>query len=137
MDTTAVRSMRDSLEAMRARGDTAGMRALRQRMQAAGPGRGQGGRGRGPGGQQPGEINLRPAEAPPGQQGQGGGGGGGRFGGQRAGAAVPEGDYLVTITTASGQTLKRVIHVERIGEIPEDTGFFGDNGFEDEEGEEH
>ena len=136
MDTTAMRSMRDSMEAMRARGDTAGMRALRQRMQAAG-GRGQGGRGRGPGGQQPGEINLRPAEAPPGQQGQfGGGGGGGRFGGQRAGAPVPEGDYLVTITTASGQTLKRVIHVERIGAIPEDTGFFGDD-LGDEEGEEH
>jgi hypothetical protein len=135
MDTTAMRSMRDSMEAMRARGDSAGMRVLRQRMQAAG-GRGPGGRGRGPGGQQPGEINLRPAEAPPGQQGQFGGGGGGRFGGQRAGGPVPEGDYLVTITTASGQTLKRVMHDERIGEIPEDTGFYGDDVGE-VEGEEH
>jgi len=133
MDTTAMRSMRDSMEAMRARGDTAGMRALRERMQAQG-GRG---RGRGPGGPgASGEINLRPAEAPPGQQAQfgGGGGGGGRFGGQRAGPAVAEGDYLVTIT-ANGTTMKRVLHVERIGEIPDDPGFGGND--EDDEGEEH
>jgi hypothetical protein len=32
--------------------------------------------------------------------------------------------------------MKRVVHVERIGVIPEDTGFFGDegNGEEDEGG---
>src|SRR4029079_18148377 len=116
MDTTAVRAMRDSMSAMRERGDTAGMRALRERMQAARPG--GFGRGRGQGGQPgaaSGEINLPPAEAPPGGvPGFGGGGGGGRggFGGQRAGAAVPEGDYLVTIT-ANGTTMKRVVHVER------------------------
>ena len=94
--------------------------------------------GRGPGGfrRQTGEINLRPAEAPPGPAqgpGGGGGGGGGRFGGQRNGPPVPEGDYLVTIT-ANGMTMKRVVHVERIGDIPEDSGFGGDD---DEEGEEH
>jgi hypothetical protein len=140
MDTTAMRSMRDSMSAMRERGDTAGMRALRERMQAGG--RGPGGRGRGAGGpgglgQATGEINLRPAEAPAGAPpaGGGGGGGGGRFGGgQRTGALVPEGDYLVTIT-ANGTTMKRVLHVERIGDIPEDTGFGGDD--EDDEGEEH
>jgi photosystem II stability/assembly factor-like uncharacterized protein len=137
MDTTAMRSMRDSMNAMRARNDTAGMRALRERMQAQGGGRGGPGRGRGPGGfggpSASGEINLRPAEAPPGQQPQGGGGGGGgRFGtGQRTGPPVAEGDYLVTIT-ANGTTMKRVIHVERIGDIPEDTGFGGDD--EDEDG---
>jgi photosystem II stability/assembly factor-like uncharacterized protein len=139
MDTTAMRNMRDSMNAMRERGDTAGMRALRERMQAQGGGR-PGGPGRrgagGPGGfgGAPGEINLRPAEAPPGQQGQGGGGGGRFGGGQRAGGAVAEGDYLVTIT-AGGQTMKRVIHVERIGDIPDDTGFGGSD--EDDEGEEH
>jgi hypothetical protein len=91
--------------------------------------------GRGPGGfrRQTGEINLRPAEAPPGPPQGFGGRGGGRFGGQRNGPPVPEGDYLVTIT-ANGMTMKRVVHVERIGDIPEDSGFGGD---EDEEGEEH
>ncbi|MDO8500239.1 MAG: hypothetical protein Q7S20_00165 [Gemmatimonadaceae bacterium] len=137
MDTTAIGNLRDSMTAMRVRGDTAGMRALRERMQAQGRGPGvpggPGGRGRGQGGfgQQPGEINLRPAEAPPGGVpgfggGGGGGGGGGRFGGgPRPGPAAAEGDYLVTIT-AGGTTMKRVVHVERIGEIPEDTGFGGD-----------
>ena len=126
--------MRDSMEAMRARGDTAGMRVMRERMRAAGggPPGGPGGRGRGPGaaggGAQPGEINLRPAEAPLGaaQPFGGGGGGGGRFGGGRTGPIVAEGDYLVTIT-AGGMTMKRVIRVERIGEIPEETGFGGDD----------
>ena len=93
-------------------------------------------RGRGPGGagQATGEINLRPAEAPPGPpQAGGGGGGGGRFGsGARNGPPVPPGDYLVTIT-ANGMTMKRVVRVERIGDIPEDFGFGG----EEEEGEEH
>jgi hypothetical protein len=135
MDTTVMRNMRDSMAAMRARGDTAGMRALRERMQAAGGARGGPGArgGRGPG-QTPGEINLRPAEAAIGApQGGPGGGGGGRFGagGGRPGPAVAEGDYLVTIT-AGGTTMKRAVHVERIGDLPEDSGF----GF-DEEDEEH
>lgn len=134
MDTTAVRSMRDSMEAMRTRGDTAGMRALRERMQAAGvgPGAGQFGGRRGAGGPaQTGEINLRPAVAPPGAPAAFGGGG--RFGGgQRAGAAVPAGDYLVTIT-GNGATMKRVVHVERIGDIPDDFGFGGDDPSVDEE----
>ncbi len=142
MDTTAMRSMRDSLAAMRERGDTAGIRAMRERQQAQGRGPGgpggPGDRGRGPGGPgggalQPGEINLRPAEAPPGQPqgfggGGGGGGGGGRFGGGRTGPMVAEGEYLVTIT-AGGTTMKRVVRVERIGEIPEDPGF---GGYEEE-----
>ena len=126
-DTTAMRGMRDSLAAMRARGDTAGMRALRERFgfPAGGPG-GPGGRGgrRGRGGfgsQAPGEINLRPAEAPPGPAQFEGGGGGGGFGfGGRNGPSVPPGDYLVTITSG-GQTLRRVLHVERVGEIPQET----------------
>jgi hypothetical protein len=135
MDTTAMRSLRDSMNAMRERGDTAGMRALRERMgaQGRGPGGPGGPRGRGAfGGAQPGEINLRPAEAPPGAAQFPGGGGGGRFGfgGGRPGPAVAEGDYLVTVT-AGGTTMKRVIHVERLGEIPEDSGFGGD-----EEGDE-
>ncbi len=143
MDTSAVRMMRDSMSAMRERGDTAGMRAMRQRSgggrgpgaAGAGGGRGQGGPG---GGLPSGEINLRPAEAPVGQ-GQGfpggGGGGGGRFGGGagRPGPTVAEGDYLVTITSG-GTTMKRVIRVERLGEIPEDFGFGGE---EEDEGEEH
>ncbi len=140
MDTTAARNMRDSMAAMRQRGDTAGMRKLRESMPAqAGRGpAGPGGRGRGgPGGAgQSGDLNLRPAEAPAGAPaggGGGGGGGGGRFGGfGRAGSAVPEGDYLVTITV-NGVTMKRVVHVERIGSLPEDPGFGGDD--EDEEGE--
>ncbi len=135
MDTTAMRSMRDSMSAMRARGDTAGVRVFRERMQAQGRPGGPGARGRGQGGAgaglQPGEINLRPAEAPAGIPpafggGGGGGGGGGRFGGGRTGPTVAEGDYLVTIT-AGGVTMTRVIHVERLGEIPEDPRFGGDN----------
>jgi hypothetical protein len=38
----------------------------------------------------------------------------------------------VTIT-ANGITMKRVVHVERIGDIPEDSGFGGDE--EEFEGE--
>jgi hypothetical protein len=45
---------------------------------------------------------------------------------------VAEGDYLVTIT-AGGATMKRVVHVERIGVVPEDTNF-GGNDDEDDEG---
>ena len=124
-DTTAMRGMRDSLAAMRARGDTAEMRALRERfgLPPGGPGGpgAPGGRrgGRGFGRQTPGEINLRPAEAPPGPAQFGGGGTGGGFGG-RNGPSVPPGDYLVTITSG-GQTLRSVLHVERIGEIPQET----------------
>jgi hypothetical protein len=140
VDTAAMRAMRDSMTAMRARGDTAGVRALRERMggQFGGQfgGRGQGG-GRFGGRAITGELNLRPAEAPPGVTGGfpgggGGGGGGGFFGGGRAGPMVPEGDYLVTIT-ASGQTMKRVVHVERVSEIREDS--FGPPEEDDDGGE--
>jgi hypothetical protein len=123
IDTTARAAVRDSMNAMRARGDTAGLRALRERTQARGgfPG---GGRRGGQGGGAPGEINLRPAEAPiggvggagGGGEGGGGGGGGGGFGGARAGNLVEPGDYLVTIN-AGGQTMRQVVHVERVGEI--------------------
>jgi hypothetical protein len=78
---------------------------------------GQRGR-RGARGGQAGE-NLRPAEAPPGGTGQQGGGGG--FFGQVRNAAVPEGDYLVTIT-ANGQSMRRVVHVDRVYEIPDEPG---------------
>ncbi len=109
MDTTAIRAMRDSMAAMRARGDTAGMRILRERSQ----GRGGFGRGRrGQGGGAPGDINLRPAEARPGAEG----GGGGFFGRGRTGNLVDPGDYMVTIN-AGGQTMRQVVHVERVGEI--------------------
>jgi hypothetical protein len=133
MDTTAMKTMRDSMGAMRARGDTAGLRALRDRMQAQGGGGrrggGRGGAGGGFGGPGGGGINLRPAEAPLGAAGAfggGGGGRGGRFGGARPGAPIAEGDYLVTITV-NGVSMKRVVHVERIGDVPEDNGFGGDD----------
>jgi hypothetical protein len=128
-DTVAMRALRDSMTAMRERGDTAGVRRIRERMAeqfgAQPPRGGRGGGGGGFGGRgAPGELNLRPAEAPPGLgaggPGGGGGGGGGGFGGGRAGQMVPEGDYVVTIT-ANGQTMKRVLHVERVSEIREDT----------------
>jgi hypothetical protein len=79
-----------------------------------GAGRRRGGEGRGG----PGEINLRPAEAAAGGAAGGGGegGGGGFFGGGRAGNLVEPGDYLVTIN-AGGQTMRQVVHVERVGEI--------------------
>jgi hypothetical protein len=111
--------MRDSMTAMRTRGDTVGMRALREQMQARGGFAGGGRRGQGGGGA-PGEINLRPAEAPAeaaiGAPPGGGGGGGSGFGGARAGNLVEPGDYMVTIT-AGGQTMRQVVHVERVGEI--------------------
>jgi hypothetical protein len=119
VDTAARAAVRDSMNAMRARGDTAGLRALRERSQARGGFAGGGGR-RGQGGGAPGEINLRPAEGPIGGAGGGGGaggeGGGGFFGGGRAGNLVEPGDYLVTIN-AGGQTMRQVVHVERVGEI--------------------
>ena len=119
-DTAARAAMRDSAVAMRARGDTAGLRALRERAQARGGFPGGGGR-RGQGGLAPGEINLRPAEGPIGGAAGGGGwgggeGGGGFFGGGRTGNLVDPGDYLVTIN-AGGQTMRQVVHVERVGEI--------------------
>jgi hypothetical protein len=83
VDTTGMGAMRDSMAAMRARGDTAGMRALRQRMQARGGFAGGGGR-----------------------RGQGG----------RGGDTVDPGDYMVTIT-AGGQTMRQVVHVERVSDI--------------------
>src|SRR5688500_780256 len=61
-----------------------------------------------------GEINLRPAETRPGEVPAAGGGG---FGASRDGPMVPAGDYLVTIT-ANGRTMRRVLRVERISEIP-------------------
>ena len=83
-------------------------------------GGGGGRRGQGGGGGAPGEINLRPAEGPIGGAAAGaageGGGGGGFFGGGRTGNLVEPGDYLVTIN-AGGQTLRQVVHVERVGEI--------------------
>jgi hypothetical protein len=117
-DSAAMAAVRDSINAMRARGDTAGMRALRQRAQARG---GAGGGRRGQGGGAPGEINLRPAEGPIGGAAGGGGGGGGEggggfFGGGRAGNLVDPGDYLVTIN-AGGQMLRQIVHVERVGDI--------------------
>jgi hypothetical protein len=116
-DTAAFMAARDSMAAMRARGDTAGLRVFRERTLArggAGGRRGQGGLGAGA----PGEINLRPAEAPVGGAAGGGGGegGGGFFGGGRAGNLVDAGDYLVTIN-AGGQIMKQVVHVERVGDI--------------------
>ena len=113
-DTAAITAMRDSMNAMRARGDTAGMRALRARMPARGGFAGGGRRGQGGGGA-PGEINLRPAEAPLGGPG-GGRGGGGFFGRGRAGNLVDPGDYMITIN-AGGQTMRQVVHVERVGDI--------------------
>jgi hypothetical protein len=39
---------------------------------------------------------------------------------------VPEGDYLVTIT-ANGQTMKRVLRVERVYDIPDEPGVEEEN----------
>ena len=133
MDSASYESARDSLAAMRARGDTAGMRALRARLGirgGVGGFAGGGGRRGGVGGLAPGEINLRPSEAPtlgPAERGAGGGGFGG-FG--RAGNAVDPGDYLVTITI-NGQQLRQVVRVERVSEII-DNPFGGGNDDEEE-----
>ncbi|MBA2688059.1 MAG: hypothetical protein H0U64_08155 [Gemmatimonadaceae bacterium] len=140
-DTTGMGALRDSMTARTARGDTAGARVLRDsvasRMRAAGGGRfGGGGRGSAGGFGTAGsdQPNLRPAEAPvapaagAGGAGAFGAGGGGRggLGAGRTGPAVEAGDYLVTITVG-GQTLRRAVRVERIGEIREDPGFFGND----------
>jgi len=134
-DTAAFTAARDSMNAMRARGDTAALRAFRERLQSRGGFAGGGRRGQGGGGA-PGEVNLRPAEGPiggapggGGGEGGGGGGGGGGFGGGRAGNLVEAGDYLVTIN-AGGQTMKQVVHVERVGEIV-NTDFGPDTDEED------
>jgi hypothetical protein len=77
---------------------------------------GGGGTGRGRGGV-PGELNLRPAEGPIGGAAPAGGGeGGGFFGGARQGNLVDAGDYLATLN-AGGQSLRQVVHVERVGDI--------------------
>jgi hypothetical protein len=81
-------------------------------------------------------VNLRPAEGPIGGAAGGGGGGeggggGGGFGGGRAGNLVEAGDYLVTIN-AGGQTMKQVVHVERVGEIVNTD--FGPDGDEEDGG---
>ena len=62
--------------------------------------------------------NLRPAEAPTLGPAVGGGGGegGGFFGGGRVGNLVDPGDYAVTII-AGGQTLRQIVHVERVSDI--------------------
>ncbi len=99
----------DSLRTARGADTTGGA----QRALAGGGRRGQGAGGA------PEEINLRPAEAPIGGTGGGGGeggGGGGFFGGGRVGNLVDPGDYMVTIN-AGGQTMRQVVHVERVGEI--------------------
>ena len=108
---------RDSIEAARARAaDTsqAGRRARGTDTTAAG--RREPGRRPRAGSAEEGELNLRPAEAPPGPAPRRGDGGF-RFGG--GAAIVKEGDYLVTITVG-GNTLKQVLRVERIGEIPDE-----------------
>lgn len=97
-------------------------------------GRGQGGFGARISG---GEINLRPAEAPLGGPAGGpgaGGGGGGPFGGGRQGLTVAPGDYMVTIT-ANGQTMGRLLHVERVSEIREDPLGDGDGDDGDDDGD--
>ncbi|HUQ19594.1 MAG TPA: hypothetical protein VM099_08270 [Gemmatimonadaceae bacterium] len=127
-------ALRDSLAGARLRRMREdSVRAARGDTTASGDTATRGRRGGGPGfgGRVPtGEFNMRPAEAAPGAPPQGGGGGG--FGGQRQGPMVPEGDYLVTIT-ANGQTMKRVLHVDRVSEIPEEP--FGADDEEDDGGD--
>jgi hypothetical protein len=139
-DSAALTAVRDSMNAMRARGDTAGLRAFRERVQSRGGFAGGGRRGQGGGGGAPGEVNLRPAEGPiggaagggAGGEGGGGGGGGGGFGGARAGNLVDAGDYMVTIN-AGGQTMKQFVHVERVGDIV-NADFGPDEGDEEDGG---
>jgi hypothetical protein len=107
-------ALRDSIIAARIRRERDdSVRAARGTDTTAGsPRRGQGGAASG-------EINLRPAEAPvggaAGATGEGGGGGG-FFGGARTGNLVDPGDYMVTVN-AGGQTMRQVVHVERVGDI--------------------
>ena len=69
---------------------------------------------------------LRPAEAPPGAPAD--------FGSiyrqQRRGPNVPPGDYLVTVT-AGGETVRGVVHVERVSDVSPD-----EPGPDDDEGDE-
>jgi hypothetical protein len=119
----------DSLRAARGADTTAGSpRVLPPGADttATGRRRGQGGGGA------PGEINLRPAEAPiGGAPGGGGEGGGGFFGGGRTGNLVDPGDYMVTINVG-GQTMRQVVHIERVGDIVNVD--FGPDEDEDEDG---
>jgi hypothetical protein len=97
---------------------------------------GGGRRGQGRGGVS-GELNLRPAEGPIGGAAPAGGGegGGGFFGGPRQGNLVDAGDYLVTLN-AGGQSLRQVVHVERVGDIinvdfgPDEDDEGGDDPFD-------
>jgi hypothetical protein len=115
-------ALRDSIIAARVRRQRDdSLRASRAADTTGGARRGQGGGGGRGGSGEPGEINLRPAEAPIGGAavaggGEGAGGGGGFFGGGRLGNLVDPGDYMVTIN-AGGQTMRQVVHVERVGEI--------------------
>jgi hypothetical protein len=77
------------------------------------------------------EINLRPAEATTLGPAAPGGEGGGFFGGGRVGNLVDAGDYWVTINVG-GQTLRQVVHVERVSDI-----INVDFGPDDEEGDPH
>jgi hypothetical protein len=109
--------IRDSIVAARVRRQREDSVRAARGADTAGGAREGGRRGQG-GGEAPGEINLRPAEATAGGGGGGGegGGGGGFFGGGRVGNLVDPGDYMVTIN-AGGQTMRQVVHVERVGEI--------------------
>jgi hypothetical protein len=74
------------------------------------------------------QRTMRPAEAPAGAPED--------FGSiyrqQRRGPNVPAGDYLVTVV-AGGETVRGVVHVERVSELSPDEG----GGDEDDEGDEH
>jgi hypothetical protein len=110
--------IRDSIVAARVRRQREDSVRAARGADTTGGARGAGRRGQGAG-EAAGEINLRPAEATTGAAGGGageGGGGGGLFGGARVGNLVEPGDYMVTIN-AGGQTMRQVVHVERVGEI--------------------
>ncbi len=105
-------AVRDSIIAARLRRQREdSVRAARGADTTQGRGRLAGGGRRGQGGRGAEEINLRPAEAT-----GAGGGGGGFFGRGRNGNLVEPGDYMVTIN-AGGQTMRQVVHVERVGDI--------------------
>jgi hypothetical protein len=109
-------ALRDSINNARLRRQREdSVRAARGADTTAAPGRARrGGFGGGPG-----EINLRPAEAPtlgPATPGGGGEGGGGFFGGGRVGNLVDPGDYVVTVNVG-GQVMRQYVHVERVSDI--------------------
>ncbi|HJQ09451.1 MAG TPA: hypothetical protein VJ840_00295 [Gemmatimonadaceae bacterium] len=103
-------ALRDSINTARAR------RAREDSVRAAradtSGGEAGGRRGRGAAA---GEVNLRPAEATT-MGPSTGGEGGGFFGGGRQGNLVDPGDYWVTINVG-GQSMRQVVHVERVSEI--------------------